>query len=180
MIRSRLIRATARPSHSPTEPQLTEPVTPHPINRALLTLLENQIERTDAAIEGLGDDTAVAAPGHDCKTILEITRHLLDLRRFQLELLESPLAKDVPAPAPTPSVPDAIAKLGVASDLVRRAIAEHDPDDWYVEPATPREGLWGEAPTIVRFSRPFNDFTNHLGGIRAIRRLGGDPASRTQ
>ena len=149
-----------------------------PINRTLLTLLDNQVERTEAAFEELGAETAVEEPGHDCKPIIEISRHLLELRRFQLELLESTLAKDVPAPAST--VAEMVERLAAAANLVRRAITEHDPDDWYATPATPRDGLWGELPTIVRFSRPFNDFTNHLGSVRAIRRQFGDPASRTQ
>jgi hypothetical protein len=28
--------------------------------------------------------------------------------------------------------------------------------------------------------RPMNDFTNHLGAVRAMRRMAGNPAPRTQ
>ena len=68
----------------------------------------------------------------------------------------------------------------LAASLLREAIETHDPEDWYTVPATPREGRWGEEPTIMRFVRPFNDFTNHLGSIRAIRRILGHPNERTQ
>ena len=70
--------------------------------------------------------------------------------------------------------------LDTGLNLVRRAIIDHDPADWYETPMTPREGPWGEEPTIRRVTRPLNDFVNHLGSIRVIRRMQGCPCERTQ
>ena len=152
----------------------------HPVNRTLLTLLENQVERADAALENLPEEIFDTSPGHDCNSIAAIGRHLLKLRHFQLSLLGSPLAGEVPDPESVTSVAGLRQKLHAGADLLAEAIAAHDPDDWFAVPSTPREGLWGESPTIVRVSRPLNDYVNHLGSIRSIRRLLGHPAQRTQ
>ena len=152
----------------------------HPSNRALLVLLENQVTRTQAVFEDLSDEAFDAAPGGDCHSIREIGQHLLQLRRFQLSLLESPLAGDVAEPADVSSADDLAAKLDDAARLFGQAVMDHDPDDWHAQPDAPRSGPWGDDPTIVRVSRPFNDFTTHLGAIRAIRRIMGNPADRTQ
>lgn len=152
----------------------------HPANWTLLTLLENQVTRTAAALEGLDEETYQAEPGNDCNSIRKIGEHLLKLRRFQLTLMESPLAADAPPPEQAATVTGLAEALVEATDLVRRAIQKHDPDDWFAVPATPREGPWGDLPTLVRLSRPFNDFTNHLGAVRAIRRIRGCGAKQTQ
>ena len=152
----------------------------HPINQALLTLLDNQMTRTEAVFEGLAAELFDVDPGGDCNSIRAICNHLVGLRRFQLTLLESPLAAQVDEPAPD-DAPDAVlARLTAAAALVRRAIASHDPADWYAAPGKKRDGFWADDPTLLRFTRPFNDFTSHLGAIRAIRRILGHPAARTQ
>ena len=95
-------------------------------------------------------------------------------------LLESPLAERVPSMSASGSVEELLPALKKAAELVHRAIEQHDPEDWYRVPETPREGKWGEDPTIIRFTRPLNDFTNHLGAVRAIRRLFGCGVEQTQ
>ena len=152
----------------------------HPINRTLLDILENQRVRTSCAIEDLTEAVFNASPGGDCKSIRDIGVHLIGLRQFQLSLLDSPLVQDEPDLQSVESLADLASKLDAATDRVERAVASHDPEDWYFVPETPRKGPWGEEPTIIRFVRPLNDFTNHLGSIRAIRRILGNPAERTQ
>ena len=147
---------------------------------ALRALLDNQVARTDAAFEGLDEATLVAEPGGDCNSIQRIGRHLVRLRWFQLTLLGSDLASQVPDHESIETLDDLRAALATGAALVGRAIADHDPDDWDRIPDPPREGRWGDEPTIRRFVRPFNDFTNHLGGIRAIRRIMGCGNDRTQ
>ncbi len=151
-----------------------------PINQTLLTILENQAFRTRCALEGLREQVFEASPGRDCNSIRLIGQHLLVLRRFQLTLLDSPLATQIAEPESVESSADLVTKLEAAYHLVRQAVVTHDSDDWYQRPDSPREGPWGDEATIVRFSRPLNDFTNHLGSIRAIRRLLDNPAERTQ
>jgi hypothetical protein len=152
----------------------------HPIAESLLVLLENQVARTIAAFEGLDAATFDAPPGNDCHSIRQITAHLLGLRKFQLTLLSSPLAAQVPELPADAGPADVMPRLEAAAALVREALATHDPDDWLAVPATPRQGPWGELPTLARYARPYNDFTNHLGSIRAIRRIRGNPAQRSQ
>lgn len=152
----------------------------HPINLTLLTLLDNQAARTEAALHELPDSILRASPGFDCNCILDIVRHLLDLRRFQLMLLESPLVADVPAADAFDDLPPLRDAVAAATDLVREAITVHDATDWFAVPDPPREGRWGDEPTLLRLGRPFNDFVNHLGAIRALRRTMGYPATVTQ
>ena len=146
----------------------------------MLTVLENQAARTDKALEGLKPDVFDASPGGDCNSIRGIGEHLLQLRKLQLMLLGSFLTGKVAEPDSVQSPEALAAKLAEAVDLVRQAIAEHDPDDWFRKPDSPRKGPWPDDPTIERVVRPLNDFTSHLGGIRAIRRMLGDPAEGTQ
>ncbi len=145
----------------------------------LLTWLENQVNRTRCALIDLDHGVYIHDPGGDCNSIREIGKHLIMLRGFQLLLLGSDLRSEMPDDQ-VESVEALIKKLDVATDLVRRAIEAHDPDDWHAEPTGPREGPWADLPTLVRFIRPMNDFTNHLGSIRAIRRIMGHPAGQTQ
>ena len=152
----------------------------HPINQTLLTVLDNQIARTHAAFAGLDEATLDADPGRDCNSIRRIGRHLVALRRFQMELLSCDGAERVDVPERVDSVEDLLARLDHAARHVRSAIAEHDPDDWYAVPDVPRAGKWGNEPTILRVVRPLNDFTNHLGAVRVIRRLCGNPTDQTQ
>ena len=150
------------------------------VNRTLLAILDNQERRTAFAFEALPDAVYNADPGGGCNSIRKIGEHLIRLRQFQLMLLGSPLAERVPSVDAGETVELLLEALATGTDLVRQAIARHDPMDWYEVPATPREGRWGEDPTIERFVRPFNDFTNHLGAVRAIRRMLGAGADRVQ
>jgi hypothetical protein len=151
----------------------------HPVNQTLLVVLDNQIARTVAAFEGLGESALDAPAGGDCHNIRQIAQHLLGLRKFQLMLLGSPRAEEKPAEA-TGTVAEIVAQLAAAAAVVRQAVEEHDPADWSAIPASPRPGRWGDEPTLARFARPLNDFTNHLGAVRALRRMAGHPAARTQ
>lgn len=150
-----------------------------PINQTLLHLLENQANRTHYAFEGLNAEVFTNDPGGGCNSIQQIGEHLIGLRGFQLMLLGSDLAKQMPA-KDAATVDELVSKLDTATALVRQAIESHDPADWHAEPTEPREGPWAELPTLIRVIRPINDFTNHLGAIRAIRRIMGNPADQTQ
>jgi len=152
----------------------------HPINRTLLTMLDNQRDRTAAAYENMRDETLNAEVEGDCNTILGITRHLLQLRHLMLRILRSPHAEEVADPNGISTVEAFTDAIGEADDLLANAIRGYDPEDWYTKPTSPREGIWGDLPTIDRFVRPFNDFSNHLGAVRAIRRMKRNPAERTQ
>lgn len=142
-------------------------------------LLDNQISRTHFAFEGLEAGLFTLDPGSGCNSIQKIGEHLIALRGFQLMLLRSELGKQMPEKSAA-SLTDLLSKLDAATALVRQAIEAHDPEDWHAEPTEPREGPWAELPTLLRFVRPMNDFTNHLGAIRALRRIHGNPAEKTQ
>lgn len=153
---------------------------PHPQTQVLLAILANQEERTEACLEGISEGILDHVPGSDCQSIRGILNHLLALRSFQLSLLQSPLQSQMPKPSNAASLKEFTEALTQATQLVRTAVESHDPTDWFVTPTAPRPGPWGTDPTLIRFSRPLNDFTNHLGAIRAIRRMYGNPAARTQ
>ncbi len=152
----------------------------HPINATLLTLLGNQVSRTAASLENLDEKTYTAEPGHDCKPIRNIGGRLFMLRGFMLRILESPLLEQMPEEGPLTTIDELRDKLDAAAQLLHKAIAAHDPVDWTLKPHAPRQGPWGDEPTLDRLVRPFNDFTNHLGSIRALRRSMSDPAEQTQ
>ena len=135
--------------------------------------------RTRFALLDLDDETYTRDPGGGCNSIRDIGQHLVKLRDFQLFLLGSDLRQEMPDDQ-VGAVDELVSKLGQATDLVRRAIEAHDSEDWHAVPSEPREGPWGELPTLTRVVRPINDFTNHLGAIRAIRRILGNPAEETQ
>ena len=151
----------------------------NPINRTLIHLLENQHDRTRCALEGLCEADYTREVDGDCNNIQAIGEHLIELRGFQLFLLGSDLGKQLPEKSAA-SVEELQRKLDQAMSLVCKAVESHDPDDWHAEPTEPREGPWAELPTLIRFVRPINDFTNHLGGIRVLRRIFGNPAEKTQ
>lgn len=150
------------------------------VARTLGSILDNQIVRAHAALEDLPADVFTREAGGDCHSIRDIGRHLITLQRFDLVLLGSPLAERIIDPETVETVDQLREALDNGARLVRQAIEAHDPDDWFATPDPPREGKWGELPTIERFIKPFNDFTNHLGGIRALRRQFGCGAERTQ
>lgn len=151
-----------------------------PVAATLLALLDNQIARTRVAIGGISQAAFDAEQPGGCNTVRAIGAHLIDLRRFQLGMLGSARRESV-ADRGTGDTPEhMLAALESAGEEVRAAIVEHDPEDWFRVPETPREGKWGDEPTIHRFGRPFNDFVNHLGAIRVIRRQMGEGIERTQ
>ncbi len=151
----------------------------HPINQTLLHLLDNQISRSRYAIDGLNEEVFNRNPGNGCNSIRLIGEHLIALRAFQLLLLQSDLAKQLPS-TDVESVDELVKKLDQATALVKQAIESHDPDDWHAAPTEQREGPWADLPTLLRLVRPINDFTNHLGSIRTLRRMFGDPVEQTQ
>tara|TARA_R110002111_G_scaffold97882_2_gene151194 strand:+ start:129 stop:587 length:459 start_codon:yes stop_codon:yes gene_type:complete len=151
----------------------------NPISHTLIHLLENQHDRTRCALEGLRETDFTRAADGDCNNIQAIGEHMITLRGFQLLLLGSELGKQMPE-STAATLRELNTKLDQAFELVRQAIESHDPEDWYAEPTEPREGPWAELPTVVRVVRPINDFTNHIGGIRALRRIFGNPAEKTQ
>jgi len=153
----------------------------HPINLTLMHLLENQMDRTRCALEGLDNAVFVRAPGGGCNSIQDIGAHLIGLRRFQLTLLGVDPDKAKAMLDGTPQSADELLDIvNLWTEFVGGCIQKHDPDDWHAEPTEPREGPWPELPTLIRFVRPMNDFTNHLGSIRTIRRILGNPAEQTQ
>ncbi len=155
---------------------------PHadPQTRVLLAVLDNQIARTHAALEDLDPSHLDKPWDGECHTIRGIMGHLHNLRGFALMLLQSPLQEQLPRLSATADLGEISRVLDDAADLVGRAIEAHDPADWFASPAGPRPGPWADEPTLIRVSRPLNDFTNHLGAIRVLRRILGNPAKRTQ
>lgn len=160
----------------------THSANPHldPQTKVLLAILDNQIARTHAALEDL-DPAHLDKPWEgQCQTIRGIIGHLRDLRGFQLLLLQSPLQAQLPKLSATADLAEITQVLDEAAELVCRAIETHDPADWFAPPTEARPGPWADEPTLIRVSRPINDFANHLGAIRALRRILGNPAKRTQ
>jgi hypothetical protein len=149
------------------------------INATLVSLLDNHVARTTAALEGIPDEVFSADPGGGCNSIKGICQHLAKLIGFDLAILESPRAGDAPAADAIVDATTAIETLTAGLGVVRAAIEEHDVEDWNVVPDPPRDGNWGDEATLARLARPFNDYVNHLGGIRVIRRVAGAPAERT-
>jgi hypothetical protein len=145
----------------------------------LLAILDNQASRTGHALADVPTDVFTTEAGGGCHSIAQIGRHLVELRCFQLRLL----GIDGYDPNAFPQAADAAALLALLDRLtqrVRAAIRDHAAADWMQAPASPRPGPWGDEPTLQRVVRPLNDFTSHLGAIRAIRRILGHPAAGVQ
>jgi len=166
---------------------------PHPINRTLLVILDNQIARRRIALADLPESVFALEPGGGCNSIRSIGAHLMQLRRFVLLLLGEMSPEELEAGATADVTVESAAELQAALDAiderVRAAIEHHDPEDWLAAPPAGldtetlkarRPGMWPELPTIERVVKPLNDFVNHLGGIRAIRRIHGFPVETTQ
>ena len=145
------------------------------INQVLVTILENQEARTEAALNGVRDDVFTAEPGEDVRATLEIGRHLLGLRKMQLMMLESQLEAEMPDTESITSAEDLLQRLESAGKLLKQAVLDYNPEDWLSTPKQPRRGPWGDLPTVVRLTRPLNDFASHLGSIRTIRRSMANP-----
>ena len=92
------------------------------MNEVLVTILENQAVRTEAALKGLGDDVFTAEPGGDVRAIAEIGRHLLSLRKMKLVMLESKLVEEMPDRELIGSAEDLWDRLAGAAALLREAI----------------------------------------------------------
>ena len=149
------------------------------IAQTLLALLDNQVSRTEAAFDGVTYEIFNAEPGGSCNSMLVIARHLVGLRIFQQALLGISKASK-PDPKAVVSLEKLLSVLLQEDRALREAIEQYPASDWFATPPAPREGRWGDEPTIQRFVRPFNDFTNHLGAIRALRRIMNCPAEKTQ
>ncbi|MEZ6242200.1 MAG: DinB family protein [Phycisphaerales bacterium] len=150
------------------------------IAATLLVLLDNQLARARAALERLPQEVFEATQAGGCNSIREIGAHLLDLQRGQLLMLGSARRENVPAREVGTTPAELLAALETGLAEVRAAILEHDASDWFRQTDEPRPGKWGDEPTLHRLVRPLNDFVNHLGAIRALRRQQGSGAERTQ
>ena len=139
---------------------------------ALVALVENQGVRTAGALAGLREDVFTTHPGGDSRPILEIGEHLLGLRKFVLSLMGS--SSDAIDAGSIESVDDLRQRLAAAGRVLLEAIEAHDPDDWLCVPDEPREGPWGDEPTLRRVVWPLNDYANHLGDVRTIRFILGN------
>ncbi len=149
------------------------------IANTLTHIIANQNSRWQCALEDTPHEVLVLEPGGDCHSILDIARHLVGLRRFILMLMNAPHG-GLPAREDLNTLDDLLAALRKSDTMLLEAVAAHDESDWLHIPATPREGPWGDECTLSRIAHPINDFTNHLGAIRAIRRINGSPAERSQ
>lgn len=149
--------------------------------QTLSILLENQRTRTRHALSGLPAELFTKDPGDGVNTIRAICEHMISLHRFQMMLIGSPLANDAPQSDGVVTVDDAIGRLMEGSERLERAIDDMPEEHWLeVFSPPPMEKKWPNDPQLVRLSRPFNDYSNHLGSIRTIRRLFGSPAEMTQ
>lgn len=149
------------------------------VAETLICMFANQSRRWREALADLPEEIFDRSPGGDCKSIRHIGGHLVHLYAFQMKLLGES-NEDMPKGDSLNTVAELIADMDAAEKRVIDAIGRHDAEDWFAVPEVEREGPWGDEPTLTRFTRPFNDLTNHLGGIRAIRRILGSPALQTQ
>ena len=150
----------------------------HPAAQTLVAIVDNQAARTVAALRGLREDVFTASPGGQTRSIFAIGRHLLSLRKMQLNILGSPLVGQMPDADSISSIGQLRRALASGAKLLKQAILEYNPANWCRKPLRPRKGVWGDQPTIVRLTRPLNDFTSHLGDIRTIRSIFGNPVRR--
>ena len=149
--------------------------------QTLSILLENQRSRTRHALTGLSSELYTKDPGEGVNTIRAVCEHMIMLHRFQMMLIGSPLADGAPESEGVVTVDDAIGRLMEGSERLERAIDDVPEEHWLqVFSPPPMEEKWPNDPQLVRLSRPFNDYSNHLGSIRTIRRLLGSPAETTQ
>jgi hypothetical protein len=140
--------------------------------------VENQVARTEAALRGLREDVFTVRPGGQTRSIREVGRHLFFLRSMQLKMLAPRQAGQMPPADAVASITDLRKALATAARLLTEAIGAYNPTDWRRKPRRRRPGPWGDQPTIVRFARPLNDFTSHLGDIRTIRSILGNPVGQ--
>lgn len=150
----------------------------HPTAATMQALLNNQADRTRAALDGMDDALLDRDPGGGCMTIRENLRHMVNLIAMQLSMMDQP-ADAVWAASESRTVADYTRALEQGIKALGEAFARHDPEDWFARPATPRDGYWGDEPTLHRLSRPFNDYVNHLGAIRIVRKQFASPATKT-
>ncbi|MEQ9616620.1 MAG: DinB family protein [Phycisphaerales bacterium] len=149
--------------------------------QTLSVLLANQQSRLRHALKDLPAELFTKQPGGDCNGIREICSHLVRLRAFQMMLIGSPLADEAPSKDGIKDAADAIERLEKTVPLLESAIGDVPDGDWLrVLSPPPLAEKWPTENQLARLSKPFNDFTNHIGGIRAIRRILGSPVETTQ
>ena len=90
----------------------------HPVTQTFIAILDNQVARTAAGLKALREDVLMAAPGEQTRSIFEIGRHLLSLRRIQLKILAPPLLEQMPNADSMPSVDELRRKLALAAELL--------------------------------------------------------------
>ena len=146
------------------------PSAPAPMTQVLLAIVDNQSARTAAALKGLREDMFAAATPDGGRSIRETGRHLFALRRMQLKALRPAALARLPHLDPVASVADLESKLDATAQLVREAIAASADRDLLA----PCAGHRAET-RLDRLVVRLNDYTNHLGDIRTLRRLMGNP-----
>ena len=149
--------------------------------QTLSVLLDNQRSRTRHALMDLPQDVFTKDPGNGCNCIRDICAHMVRLHAFQMMLIGSPFADEAPSKDGIETVEDALDRLEKGSALLERAIGDVPEGDWLrVLSPPPLEEKWPTEAQLARMGKPFNDFTNHIGSIRAIRRILGCPIESTQ
>ena len=149
--------------------------------QTLAVLLDNQRSRTRHALAALPPELFTRDPGGEANTIRTICEHMIRLHTFQMMLIGSPLADGAPSNEGVITVDEAIGRLMEGSERLERAIDDVPEEDWLrTFSPPPMKDKWPNDPQLVRLARPFNDYSNHLGAIRAIRRVFGSPAETTQ
>ena len=149
--------------------------------QTLAVLLDNQRSRTRHALAGLPEELFTKDPGGGCNPVRDICAHMVRLHAFQMMLIGSRFADEAPSMDGIESVDDALDRLAKGSELLERAIGDVPEGDWLrVLSPPPLEEKWPTEAQLARLSKPFNDYTNHLGSIRSIRRLLSSPAETTQ
>ncbi len=144
--------------------------------RVLLAIVDNQRARTGAALRGLREDVFKAEPADGGRSIREIGRHLFALRRMQLNVLKRRSVEELLQLDPVTSVSDLRRKLSAAAKAVRDTIAEQTCSDLLTPYPRGRTSRPGETK-LDRLAVRLNDFTNHIGAIRAMRRVLGNPVN---
>jgi hypothetical protein len=144
----------------------------------LLAIVDNQTARTKAALAGLREETFRTRPAGAARSISEIGRHMLSLRRMQVKVLAPALATQVPDPGSFTSIAELRRCLDAAAKLVKLAVLECGTNRWSDTQKAQGSGQRSKRPTIARFVQPMNDFTSHIGDVRTLRAILGNPVGR--
>ena len=141
------------------------------VAEALLAFVDNQVARTVAALKGMREDVFTVEPGNEARSISEVGRHMLHLRKMQLKILGPSVAQELGDPAPITSVDDLRRKLARAAKLVREAVTVCDVAALFHPPKQ------GDRAPMAWLAQTLNDFTSHVGDVRTIRRILGNPVA---